>query len=199
MKGYINKMLISRLKTGAVFFILFLICNCLFSQRALNPVKSSFDDIEGLLGTAKNKINKVTVQSESGLTLDLNCEYTGFTEKKYSLKVEILNKSKMQLKEIMPVISELNSRANSIDFSLQFKPLPSQIYQTNTIESSFLKMTILEEGSELDKLLGDGMNNRTYVFDCKKDWTIKTIANNNTIVEIQLIPLSSVSKMRPSN
>ncbi len=194
------KLFINRHTTrNTVFTILFLFSlHLLFSQRSLTPIKNSLDDLEGLLGAPKNKITTATIQSESSTGIDINCEYEGFNDKKYTVKAEILNKTKLSLKEIIPVSVELNARAKSIDFNLQFKPLADQIYQSNIVKSAFLKLTILEEGTELEKLLGGGMNNKSFLFECKKEWAIKTIANNNTIVEIKLIPLPSVSYMKPN-
>lgn len=183
---------------GAVLICILLNSCPLHAQRTLAPVKSTMDELEGLIKTAKNKITKVNVQTETGVVMDLNCEYEGFNEKKYSLKIEILNRLKQPLKEILPVVVELNSRAKSVDFNLQFKPLANQTYQSNTVESSFLRLTVLDEGgTELEKLLGE--SNRAYLFDCKKAWAVKTIANNNTVVEIKLVPLPTAAALKPIN
>ncbi len=177
--------------------VLFFTVNQVHAQRTLAPVKSTMDELEGLIKTATNKITKVNVQTETGVGMDLNCEYQGFNEKKYSLKVEVLNKLKLPLKEIQPVVVELNSRAKSVDFNVQFKPLASQTYQSNSVESSFIKITVMEEGkTELEKLLAE---NRSFLFECKKAWAVKTIANNNTVVEIKLVPLPTAAALKPLN
>lgn len=197
MSPFANKPLTPWL-AGAMLLCIILLSGPVHAQRTLTPVKSTMDELEGLIKTAKNKITKVNVQTETGVVMDLNCEYEGFNEKKYSLKVEILNKLKQPLKEIIPVVVELNSRAKSVDFNVQFKPLPNQTYQTNSVESAFLRLTVVEEGgTELEKLLGE--SNRAYLFDCKKAWAVKTISNNNTIVEIKLVPLPTATNLKQTN
>ncbi|MDZ4710506.1 MAG: hypothetical protein SH818_19055 [Saprospiraceae bacterium] len=185
------------MKVDLLIGLYLLICMTAKAQRTLNPISDLADDIESILGKSAKSKMKVTVQSETGVGMELNCEYEGFTEKKYSIKFEVLSKLKTTLKEITPVTLELNTRAKSIDVNLQFKPLASQIYQNNLVESSFLRLTVIEEGlSELEKLLRE---NRSYLFDCKKAWSVKTIANNNTVVEIRLMPLPAAAALKPSN
>jgi hypothetical protein len=186
------------MKKNIIFFLFFSALH-LHAQRDLKPVTDATADFEKIISKTGAKIKKATVASETGVTMDLGLELEGFKrDKKYKIKGEVLNKTKLKLKEVEPVTVDVINNSTSAEMTLKFNTSANAAYTSNKVESYFIRLIITEVDPRLGDLLGDtGLNSSTYIFECKKDWRIKgNSGNSNVVVEVKLTPYKSAASIQ---
>lgn len=187
------------MKKTLILFLFFMGTNRITAQRDLKPVTDAADNILNTIGKAGAKIKKATISSETGVTMDLGLELEGFKrDKKYKIKGEVLNKTKLKVREIEPISIDVSSNSSSAEMTFKFIASVTNTYTNNKVESFFIRLTITEVDARLGDLIGDtGLNSSTFLFECKKDWRVKsTNANNNVVVEVKLTPYMSAANIQ---
>lgn len=188
------------MKKSIITTILLCCAAVAFAQRELKPVTDAADNILSSIGKAGAKIKKVTVASETGVTMELSLELEGFKrDKKYKIKGEVLSKTKLKVKEIEAVTVDVSNSSNTAEMAFKFIASASSTYTNNKVESFYIRLTITELDARLGDLLGDtGLNSSTFLFECKKEWRVKgNAANNNVIVDVKLVPLKAAANIQP--
>ena len=180
--------------------ILIFSANVVYTQRDLKLLTDHADNILSMTGQSNGpKIQSAVVSSESGVTMDVGLVLKDFKrDKKYKLKGEILGKTKLKVREIEPTTIDISNSSTTAEMTFKFIASSTLTYTENKVESYFIRLTITELDARLSDWFGDtGLNDSTFLFECKKDWRVKsTNANNNVVLEIKLTPYMSAASIQ---
>ncbi len=171
-------------------------CCLLNSQEALKRVDSAASSMMDVFGASDNILKVETIgNSEKELTLSI--QYQGFTDKKYKIKAQVLNKLSKPMPEIQSVSMDLMKGANSIDITLVFKE-NSRAYQSTNLVSDFVLLNIYEAGGLLGGLSESfddlTISGKSFKYKLSKNWRVKGSAN--MLVKAKLLPVGIAKNLK---
>ncbi len=169
----------------------------LFAQKELAPVSDPSAGLASILGGAENTIKKVTVSSESEQAATVTVEFAGFQDKKYIMKGFLLTNIKKVPVELEPVVVDVPSSGNSVEFTFKFKQ-QQKAYTQQYLETVQLGIVVMDASSPLASVstnLSDvNIGGSTFNYQYPKKWRIGGTAS--MVVQVKLTPIGSAASIR---
>ncbi|MFZ2899975.1 MAG: hypothetical protein WA004_15215 [Saprospiraceae bacterium] len=185
-----------------MFFLFFLLFFGLFARtQTCEPLQpSSSTGMEPLIDFfgGGNRITNVCVLSESAEHIAVRVEYSGFSDKNYTITGSILDGLKKNLPEFEAISFKLNNGSTSVDIQFEFK-LVRKTYSTSRVVSKYLLITINESDKPGFELDGVSLFGTSMMYKLDRQWPVQGIGadNSNIIVKVKLTPFKNASLIKP--